>query len=203
MISTITRGAAWLALAALAMACAATTDPIAGASAEDADETTGAIDSPMRGHGCGCPRVPTCEAGCDPECVEPGRYLRAGPVVIDMRASGRQWQRSVAPRALAFDEAVAYCTHLSLGCHASGWRLPSVDELRSLLYKPGGLQAGRPGYCDPAIDQAAFPGTPSDHHWTSHVDRARGEATWVNFFDGRQHTDVIDTAKSVRCVHDP
>jgi hypothetical protein len=194
--------------AALLLACSSTTEPASGetdtAPAGDALALRAEVSRERDARrGCQCPRTPTCTEGCDPECVEQGRYLILGPVVLDMHEAGRLWQRVDAPRLLDHAAAVAYCTQLSRGCYASGWRLPSEPELRSLVYKAGGLQAGRPGYCDPAIDQAAFPSTASDHYWTADVDEARGEAKWVNFFDGREHTDVVTSEKHVRCVHDP
>jgi hypothetical protein len=193
--------------AALSLACSST--ETAAATNEGVNvETPSAITmeatrAPSARGGCECPRTPACTDDCDPECVELGRYVTLGAIVLDMHEAGRLWQRVDAPHLLDYAAAVAYCTHLSRGCYASGWRLPTEAELHSLVYKAGGLQAGRPGYCNPAIDQAAFPDTASDHYWTSDLDEARGEAKWVNFFDGREHTDVISSEKHVRCVHDP
>ena len=71
-------------------------------------------------------------------------------------------------------QAVAYCGGLAL--EGGGWRLPRLDELRSLV------DYARAG---PAIDPALFPGTPSENFWTaSPFARTPGSAWYVYFDDG-------------------
>jgi hypothetical protein len=73
-------------------------------------------------------------------------------------------------------EAKAYCAAVTIG-GVSGWRLPTLTELQSLLYPAPG----------PKIDQAAFPNTPADGFWTSSpYDDLSGDAwsSYVHLFRG-------------------
>jgi hypothetical protein len=133
-------------------------------------------------------------------CEEPGRFVVREGVVLD-RASdaGRvEWQRAVPPDAYTQPEAVAYCASLCLD--GGGWRLPTVDELVSLVLHPIGLGGSRAPTCDPSIDQVAFPSTPADDFWTSTTRPGLGEATYTGFDDGRSHPALLDTPMSVRCI---
>jgi hypothetical protein len=143
--------------------------------------------------------MPSCAAGCDPNCVDDGRYQVSSGVVYD-RAQDVFWEQDAGPQ-LVFADAADYCANLSLGGVRSGWRLPSYEELASVLYKPGGLRAGSAGSCIPAIDQAAFPPTATDYYWMNGDASPRTPA--INFFDGRQERLFSDTPAMVRCVHDP
>ena len=143
--------------------------------------------------------VPQCAGGCDAACTDGQRFIVRDGTVKDTLGT-MIWQRDTGP-ALALADAVAYCEGLHLG--ATGWRLPKADELASLEYKPGYLQAGQPQYCAPAIDQAAFPATQQAYYWTSDtVDGDRPGAFAISFFDGRGHSYPADQELSVRCVHD-
>lgn len=133
-------------------------------------------------------------------CEQPGRFLVTGGVVLD-QASGAdllEWQRALAPSLLTQPEAVAYCASLSL--EGSGWRLPTVTELASLVLHPIGLGASLAPTCEPSIDQVAFPSTPPDDQWTSTTRPELGDAMYTGFDDGRSHPAPVDTPKSVRCV---
>ncbi|HEY4117619.1 MAG TPA: DUF1566 domain-containing protein [Byssovorax sp.] len=141
--------------------------------------------------------TPVCGKGCKPMCVEPGRYLANDDVVWDAETHV-VWQRNVPPR-VDHARAANVCRELVLGGRAD-WRLPTLAELESIVLDAGGLEAGRPQYCDPAIDQAAFPLTPDDFFWTSSVDREAGVADYVSFFDGRTHNDLLSAPLRVRCV---
>jgi hypothetical protein len=144
--------------------------------------------------------MPSCGNGCDAKCTDDGRYERANGVVYD-QTRDIFWQEQTGPHVV-FADAVSYCANLSLGGADRGWRLPSYEELANLLYKAGGLHAGSPGSCTPAIDQAAFPTTAIDYHWM--VDGNTGPRPQaISFFDGREHTLFADTPAIVRCIHDP
>lgn len=83
-----------------------------------------------------------------------------------------------------------------------GWRLPTVDELDTLVFCSSGQRktSVRPngkydqatnGYCqgdftDPTINQRAFPNTSRDHYWTSSALAGNSSDAWiVLFLDGR------------------
>ena len=68
--------------------------------------------------------------------------------------SGLTWQRGPAPAPKTWADAEAYCTDLG-----NGYRLPGVKELLSIL----DLETS----AEPAIDAAAFPGTPAGVFWSA------------------------------------
>jgi len=52
--------------------------------------------------------------------------------VFNDSGSGLQWQNYDIDSFVTFEKAVAYCENLELGSY-SNWRLPSIEELRSLV----------------------------------------------------------------------
>lgn len=58
-----------------------------------------------------------------------GRYIVGADTVVDT-VSRLTWQRAVASSTYTFSAAGAYCQTVSLGGFASGWRLPTIKELR-------------------------------------------------------------------------
>jgi hypothetical protein len=141
-------------------------------------------------------------AGCDPACVDVGRFVVREETVSDRQDGQLVWQRRVT-RRLPQAEAARYCGALSLE-GLSGFRLPSTHELSAIRYRPGGLFGGgrKATYCIPCIDQEAFPDTPADSFWTSGIE-PDGTGWYVGFDDGRSHRDVQSDALWVRCVHGP
>ena len=112
-------------------------------------------------------------------------------LVVD-RVTGLSWQRSVAPDALDWAAAGAYCANLTLA-GVGGWRLPRVIELVSIVDFSRTM---------PAIDPDAFPGTPSSPFWTSQTDVTNTGLAWYLYFsNGGAYggNDVVD-AQRVRCV---
>ncbi|MEO6418578.1 MAG: DUF1566 domain-containing protein [Polyangiaceae bacterium] len=133
------------------------------------------------------------------KCVDLGRYQVKGSAVSDTENGGKLWQRFVDPVTRSQPDAAAYCSSLSVDGRA-GWRLPSVNELSTIRYKPGLIQANETA-CLPAIDQSAFPDTPANRFWTATV-RPLGDAYYTSFADGRSHGSELDEPMFVRCVHD-
>jgi hypothetical protein len=133
-------------------------------------------------------------------CADPARFVAAGEVVLerDPGDAPALWQRRVSPSLFPLAGALAYCAALRLDRRR--WRLPTVDELASLLIHPRGLGGSRAPTCEPSIDQAAFPATPSADFWTSTERPDRGEAFYTGFDDGRSHLATADTPMFVRCV---
>ena len=91
------------------------------------------------------------------------------------------------PRAVNWLESRNYCREMSQG--RLNWRLPSREELQSLLVK------GK-------IDAARFPGTQKDVYWTSSdFEQAPGTAVWVvDFSSGATYIYGKNEAGYVRCV---
>ena len=56
------------------------------------------------------------------------------------RNKGLRWSNE-APRKMEWDEAINYCKNLNEGGY-SDWRLPNIDELRTLIQNHSGTQTG-------------------------------------------------------------
>jgi hypothetical protein len=122
-------------------------------------------------------------------CAEPERYVVNDGVVAD---GDLTWQRAVDATQRSQADAAAHCAALVLD-GASGFRVPDVHELQSLLLRPIGIK-DRPDACSPSIDQTAFPDTPRFEHWSA------TKNLYVDFADGRTHPADTGTPFYVRCV---
>ena len=113
-----------------------------------------------------------------------------------------QWQRGFTT-ATSWDDANAQCNALVLG-GISGWRLPSVKELLTLVDEAVDEEyvTGRqPPLQYFAIDPRAFPTTPSGSFWAWPMQN-NGQAWRVDFATGESHPDSpSNSGFYVRCVH--
>lgn len=101
------------------------------------------------------------------------------------------WQRRAASEHMTWDEARSHCSRLSLG-RVTGWRLPTKDELRTIVDNRAG---------PPAIDRVVFPNTPGEWFWSSSpYDNADGVAWAVSFIDGETSFGAVGGRFLVRCV---
>jgi len=119
------------------------------------------------------------------------RYVWTSDIVKDFRRRV-DWQREVPPKRYDRESARTYCFGLSLGGVSSGWRLPTADELGSIV------DSSRQ---NPSIDIEAFPRTPSEGFWTSTpYPGSPGRASFVSFHDG--YSGFVDPTYPVwvRCV---
>src|SRR5262249_4125750 len=81
------------------------------------------------------------------------------------------WQHDVPMDPVSWADARDYCAKLDLG--GTGWRLPSVSELQTLIDETK---------TDPAIDLTAFSGTPVDYFWTSSALPRFDNFAWSVYF---------------------
>jgi len=80
------------------------------------------------------------------------------------------WGKTL-PERMTWEKAKEACEKLG-----KGWRLPTVNELFSLV--------DRSKY-SPAIDKDMFPDTQSSYYWTSETYAGNGYYAWiVTFYDG-------------------
>jgi hypothetical protein len=118
-----------------------------------------------------------------PADAPPGRYTISSDIAFDTKTM-LAWQRSIPTGLVTWDSARTYCTALSL--LGSGWRLPTVKELLTIV------DVTRQ---NPTIDLRAFPGTPATApnagedwgpFWTSTEVAGDPSLTmWVvNFYNG-------------------
>lgn len=120
----------------------------------------------------------------------PGRYdFSVNGTVRDTRTT-LTWQRELSPGLYSRNSGATYCSGLSLA--GTGWRLPQVSELLTLVDRTRN---------QPAIDANAFPGTPVTWFWASTPyapDPAKG---WrVDFGIGYSNAFELSTVARVRCV---
>jgi len=129
------------------------------------------------------------EVGRESATIVAGRYEVGADTVRDT-TTGLTWRRYVPGQAYDWEEAKSHCGGLSLA--GGGWRLPTNDELESLVDKSAGV---------PTINHEAFPGTPAWVFWSSTPNGSSD--TWgVGFGDGRAGVigGVGHGYGGVRCV---
>ncbi len=125
-----------------------------------------------------------------------------GTVVTDL-VTALVWQRQIFASPCPLDgagvctwsDAQGYCASLNtsaLGGIASGWRLPSLVELFSIVNYGDG---------SPTLDTAIFPATPTTVFWANTPNASNAAQAWsVSFASGLNATQATTTASNVRCV---
>jgi hypothetical protein len=114
--------------------------------------------------------------------------------LVDDAKTGLQWEQPVSTDGYTWETAKAYCEG-----KGAGWRMPTKAELESIVDDT---------VSNPAIDQNAFPNTPSVVHWSSTPFAAApaggnpaARLVWrVNFSDGQTHALTTGEALAIRCV---
>ena len=123
-------------------------------------------------------------------------FSKNGDVVTD-NIHRLLWQDSLNTKVdkYSFSEADAYCDNLSLGGLTSGWRVPTVKELASLV----DIEA-----YDPAIDGNFTNTAYNDAYWTNDSQSGLDTSKWdINFKDaviGLTGTRNASFDQYVRCV---
>lgn len=120
---------------------------------------------------------------------KPGeRYEVMEGIVLDTRSQLR-WQRTFPSERFSWDDATSYCASLTLP--GEGWRLPSINELQTLVDDS----------VNPSIDIATFPDTPSEYFWSSSPVVDDATRAWTTFFtNGSTYSFAKSAVKNVRCV---
>ena len=128
----------------------------------------------VRGNGSG-------EAFNDHAAPPPNQYIVLSGDEVRDSYTGLIWQRDGDASGLrTWDDALSYCETLTLGGN-SGWRLPSVRELATLVDE---------AQVAPAINRAMFPSTQygarsNNWYWAYGAARNNAAAHWgLNFDDG-------------------
>jgi uncharacterized protein DUF1566 len=133
-----------------------------------------------------------------------GRYtVDAAAGIVTDNATGLVWQRCVlgvsgancdagAARFASQADAASGCSSLNLGGWPTGWRLPTVKELQSIV----DMRA-----VAPAIDSTAFPGGSTYYFWTSTPYAGDATRAWtVHFSGGFTPTYATTSTLEARCV---
>jgi len=122
-----------------------------------------------------------------------GRYTASGGTVLDTKTK-LVWQQPPAAAPMAWAAAKSYCAGLGATLGGSGWRLPTIKELQTLV--DVSVATG------PTIDPTYFPNTGMGGFWSSTPSTASTTAAWVLSFNpnaGEGQAGMSGNA-SVRCV---
>lgn len=118
----------------------------------------------------------------------PGHYSIDSGVVTD-NATGLHWQQGPGQSG-SWTDAMTFCQQLDLS--GTGWRLPSVKELQTLVDRTRS---------DPAIEPGSFPDTPSEPFWTSTPVVGDSTSAWdVSFKSGASAGSPLTSTARIRCV---
>jgi hypothetical protein len=104
------------------------------------------------------------------------------------------WQRTAPAATYAWAAAKTYCAGLSTTLGGTGWRLPTIKELQTIVDET---------QVAPPIDSTAFPGTPANAFWSSTQTKDSAGAWFVDFgpnTSGGTTSDNVSAAYNVRCV---
>lgn len=99
-------------------------------------------------------------------------YVDNGDGTVTDTSTGLTWQQDTLEEAFTWEQALAYCEGLSLGGHED-WRLPSINELRSLANY---------GRYNPSMDTTFFPNAVSLLYWSSTTYASNAANAWGIFF---------------------
>jgi hypothetical protein len=129
----------------------------------------------------------------------PGRYTYPDGTVASSQTvkdtvTGLTWQRNAPTTTYNWGAADSYCATNTFPAGTTGWRLPSVKELTSIV----DFSAN-----NPSIDSTAFPGTQASDYWTkefSHIPTDSDSWWVVSFGYGTASTQPTATPLYVRCV---
>ena len=121
-----------------------------------------------------------------------------------------QWSKT-APDAMDWNNAINYCKNLSEGGH-NDWRLPSIDELRTLIQNPETTISGKCRISEKAGKLSSEDWDQEDclmhsklsdtgWFWSSSVRSDNSDSAWyVNFGSGDVNDNPIGHNNDVRCV---
>jgi hypothetical protein len=108
------------------------------------------------------------------------------------------WQKTADNTSRTWDDAVVYCDSLNsmnFGGHDSGWRLPALVELDSIMDLSVDTGTGA------AAINPAFEGTAAAGYWTSTGDPDNSANAWIMDFGTTEDNTVAKSGTSyTRCV---
>jgi len=104
------------------------------------------------------------------------------------------WQQTVTSTAYTWANAKTYCTGVGTSLGGTGWRLPTLKELQTIIDF---------SQASPSIDSTAFPSTPPSIFWSASLLTGSTSYAWyVDFSAGNSWNDGNIGAATfrVRCV---
>ena len=120
-----------------------------------------------------------------------------------------QWSEK-APNEMKWKDALNYCKNLNEGGH-NDWRLPNIDELRTLIKAPGTISGGKCQISEKAGKLSSEDWSKADcdgnfdidknWFWSSSLNSNDDDDVWlVNFQYGALGNNYMSTRQYVRCV---
>ncbi len=100
-------------------------------------------------------------------------YVDNGDGTVTDTPNGLMWQQATAPNTYDWAQASSYCESLSFAGYTD-WRLPTIDELKSLLAL---------GW-HPTINPVFFPDTAASWYWSGVTHISDTNSAWVVYFGG-------------------
>ncbi len=124
--------------------------------------------------------------------LNPPSYTDNGNGTITDNVTGLIWQKQDDATTRTWDAAGTYCSSNSAALSGTGWRLPSLMELASIV------DSSR---TDPAINTTYFLGMQSSYYWSSNTYANFADRAWcVDFYDGYENLYMKTASYYVRCV---
>ncbi|MEI6805481.1 MAG: DUF1566 domain-containing protein, partial [Myxococcaceae bacterium] len=122
------------------------------------------------------------------------RYNASNGIVTDS-LTGIQWQQNASETAMNWTDALAYCANQTTG-GLSGWRVPNVIELQTLIDFTNGIA--------PYVNKVVFPSMPASQFWSSTPDVGNAGNSWQVYFSsgnyGESYWNTVSTLDRVLCV---
>ncbi len=117
-------------------------------------------------------------------------FNRDGGIVTDS-ISLLQWQDNSIGEKMTWESAIDYCENtLTLGGY-DDWRLPNINELKSIVDR---------SRSNPAI-MSGFDNFSSNYYWSSTTSKYNSQAAWiVSLHNIRPYHKQMNAATYVRCV---
>jgi hypothetical protein len=124
------------------------------------------------------------------------RFLGKDQGIVEDTRTKLQWQRCSLGQTwtgtTCAGEATKYEWDEARRAASAGWRLPTKDELASLVYCSSGepdywkatsVEGCKGAYAEPTIWSAAFPNTPARRFWSSPPFASSAYDAWYVYFD--------------------
>jgi len=124
-----------------------------------------------------------------------GRYTYPAAGTVYDTKTKLTWQQTAPSATYAWADAKTYCAGLGATLGGTGWRLPTIKELQTIVDET--RQQGS------SMDPTAFPGAPSGIFWSSSLVAGPPSPTrawFIGFGSGTTNPGTFDASFDVRCV---
>lgn len=114
----------------------------------------------------------------------------ANTKIVSDSTTKLEWQDDAIGKVKTWQSAIDGCENLTLD--GNGWRLPNINELKSIIDK---------GRVNPAIVNAFTQTETTYYYWSSTPYEGYEDGAWVvDFYDGSARSNYKGTTLYVRCV---